>query len=69
MTDQRLAEVQSRFCIPKEYELHVPLLRQRPYNAFPDDFRLSIDALEAWLRFSLHPVIEASLDKWRISPS
>ncbi|RWW82842.1 hypothetical protein BHE74_00008670 [Ensete ventricosum] len=31
--------------------------------------RLSTDAIEAGLRFSLHPVIEAYLEQWRISPS
>ncbi|RRT66643.1 hypothetical protein B296_00028738 [Ensete ventricosum] len=69
MTVQRLAEVRNRFCIPEEYELHVPLPGQHPYDAFPDDFGLSIDALEVGLQFPLYPVIEACLDGWRISPS
>ncbi|RZR95158.1 hypothetical protein BHM03_00023969 [Ensete ventricosum] len=30
---------------------------------------LSTDAIEAGLRFSLHPVIEGYLEQWRISPS
>ncbi|RWW45062.1 hypothetical protein BHE74_00049130 [Ensete ventricosum] len=57
MTDRRLAEVRNHFCILEEYELHVPLHGQRPYDAFSDSFVLSIDALEAWLRFSLHPLV------------
>ncbi|RWV77857.1 hypothetical protein BHE74_00045696 [Ensete ventricosum] len=39
------------------------------YDAFPDGFSLSTDALEVGLRFPFHPVIEACLDEWRISPS
>ncbi|RZS15903.1 hypothetical protein BHM03_00047828, partial [Ensete ventricosum] len=45
MMIRRLAEVWERFCIPTEYELHVPLPGQRPY----DSFKLSTDALEAGL--------------------
>ncbi|RWW49336.1 hypothetical protein BHE74_00044523 [Ensete ventricosum] len=40
-----------------------------PYDAFPDSFGRSIDALKVRLWFLLHPVIEACLDGWRISPS
>ncbi|RWW76547.1 hypothetical protein BHE74_00015348 [Ensete ventricosum] len=50
-------------------ELHVPLPRESRYDAFSCDFGLSIDALEAGLRFLLHHVIEACLEQWRISPS
>ncbi|RZR92295.1 hypothetical protein BHM03_00020569 [Ensete ventricosum] len=61
MTVCRLAEVQKRFYTPAEYELYVPLPKQCPYDAFPNDFRLSIDALETegpvameYVRGSLH---------------
>ncbi|RZR85755.1 hypothetical protein BHM03_00012790 [Ensete ventricosum] len=54
---------------PLEYELHDPLLGQRPYDVFLNGFGLSIDALEAGLRFPLHPVIEVCLEGWQISPS
>ncbi|RWW02594.1 hypothetical protein GW17_00034311 [Ensete ventricosum] len=46
-----------------------PLPGEHPYDAFPCGFSLSTDAIEAGLRFSLHPVIEAYLEQWRISPS
>ncbi|RZS17039.1 hypothetical protein BHM03_00049144 [Ensete ventricosum] len=69
VTTRRLVEVMKNYFIPSEYELHVPLLGERPYDIFSCDFGLSIDALEAGLRFPLHPVIEACLEQWRISPS
>ncbi|RWW63606.1 hypothetical protein BHE74_00029203 [Ensete ventricosum] len=50
-------------------ELHAPLLGEHPYDAFLSGFSLSTDALEAGLRFPLHPVIVACLKGWQISPS
>ncbi|RWV92799.1 hypothetical protein GW17_00044792, partial [Ensete ventricosum] len=69
VTTHRLVEVRKNYFIPLEYELHVPLPRERPYDTSQCGFSLSTDALEAGLRFSLHPVIEACLEQWRISPS
>ncbi|RRT34312.1 hypothetical protein B296_00040024 [Ensete ventricosum] len=69
MTTRRLVEVRKHYYIPLEYELHVPLPVERPYNAFPSGFSLSTDTLETGLRFPLHPVIEACLERWQISPS
>ncbi|RWW25000.1 hypothetical protein GW17_00010679 [Ensete ventricosum] len=69
MTTRRLVEVRKNYFIPLEHELHVPLPGERPYDAFPCGLSLSTDAVEAGLRFSLHPVIEACLEQWRISPS
>ncbi|RWV78678.1 hypothetical protein GW17_00060306 [Ensete ventricosum] len=69
VTARRLVKVRKHYYIPPEYELHVPLLGQRPYDAFPSGFGLSTDALEAGLRLPLHPVIEACLEGWRMSPS
>ncbi|RRT47268.1 hypothetical protein B296_00053844 [Ensete ventricosum] len=69
VTTRWLLKVRKNYFIHLEYELHVPLLGERPYNAFPCGFNLLIDALEARLRFSLHHVIEACLEQWRISPS
>ncbi|RWV81936.1 hypothetical protein GW17_00056606 [Ensete ventricosum] len=68
VTTRRLVEVRKNYFIPLEYELHIPLPGERPYNAFSCGFGLSTDALEAGLRFSLHPVIEVCLEQWRISP-
>ncbi|RZR80936.1 hypothetical protein BHM03_00007046 [Ensete ventricosum] len=62
MTTRRLVEVRKNYFIPSEYELHVPLPGERPYDAFPCVFSLSTDALEVGLRFSLYPVIEACLE-------
>ncbi|RWV83163.1 hypothetical protein GW17_00055269, partial [Ensete ventricosum] len=66
---RRLVEVRKHYYIPSEYELHVPLPGERPYNAFLSGFNLLIDALEAGLRFPLHSVIELCLEGWQISPS
>ncbi|RWW47425.1 hypothetical protein BHE74_00046591 [Ensete ventricosum] len=69
VTTCQLVNVRKHYYIPSEYKLHVPLSRERPYDAFPSGFSLSTDALEAGLRFPLHPVIEACLEGWQISPS
>ncbi|RWW56153.1 hypothetical protein BHE74_00037153 [Ensete ventricosum] len=62
VTTRRLVEVRNNYFITLEYELHVPLPGERPYDAFSCGFGLSTDDLEAGLRFSLHLVIEACLD-------
>ncbi|RZR94335.1 hypothetical protein BHM03_00023010, partial [Ensete ventricosum] len=62
MTTHRLVKVRKNYFIPPEYELHVPLPRERPYDTFLCGFSLSTDALEAGSRFSLHPMIEACLE-------
>ncbi|RWV86838.1 hypothetical protein GW17_00051226 [Ensete ventricosum] len=69
LTSHRLVKVRERFYIPLKYELHVPIPDQCPYDAFLSGFGLSTDALEMGVRFSLHPVIEACLECWQISPS
>ncbi|RWW82209.1 hypothetical protein BHE74_00009336 [Ensete ventricosum] len=55
VTTHRLMEVRKNYFVPPEYELNTLLLGERPYNAFLSGFSLSIDALEAGLRFPLHP--------------
>ncbi|RWV77235.1 hypothetical protein BHE74_00022037 [Ensete ventricosum] len=62
MTTRRLTEVRKNYFIPQEYEFHVPQPRECPYDVFPSGFSLSTDALDAGLRFSLHPVIKACLE-------
>ncbi|RWV86195.1 hypothetical protein BHE74_00047227 [Ensete ventricosum] len=69
VTTRRLVKVRKKYFIPPEYELYVPQPRERPYDTFSYGFSLSTDALEAGLRFPLHPVIESCLELWRISPS
>ncbi|RZS09134.1 hypothetical protein BHM03_00040188 [Ensete ventricosum] len=69
MMIRRLVEVRKNYFIPSKYELHAPLPGEHPYDAFPNGFSLSIDALKAGLRFPLHSVIEACLEGWQISPS
>ncbi|RZR71911.1 hypothetical protein BHM03_00008684 [Ensete ventricosum] len=54
MTTRQLVEVIQNYFIPPEYEIHVPLSGERPYDAFPCGFGLSTDALEAGLGFPLH---------------
>ncbi|RWW85471.1 hypothetical protein BHE74_00005838 [Ensete ventricosum] len=60
VTTHRLIEVRKNYFIPPEYELYAPLPGERPYDAFPNSFSLSTDALKAGLRFPLHPMIETS---------
>ncbi|RWW16420.1 hypothetical protein BHE74_00024867 [Ensete ventricosum] len=51
VTVQCLADVWERYSILREYELHIPLPGQHPYDAFSNSFRLSTDALEIWWIF------------------
>ncbi|RWW54130.1 hypothetical protein BHE74_00039306, partial [Ensete ventricosum] len=52
---ESLGSVRKCFSIPSEYVLHAPRSGQRPYHPCPGGFGISIDALEAGLRFPLHP--------------
>ncbi|RWW56312.1 hypothetical protein BHE74_00036989 [Ensete ventricosum] len=69
MTTRRLVKVRKNYFIPPNYERHVPLSGEHPYDAFSCGFSLSTDALKVGLRFLLHHLIEACLEQWRISPS
>ncbi|RRT85544.1 hypothetical protein B296_00004174 [Ensete ventricosum] len=66
---RQLVNVREHYYVPPKYELHVPLPGQRHFDAFSSGFGLSIDALESRLKFPLHPVIEACIEGWQISPS
>ncbi|RZR77282.1 hypothetical protein BHM03_00002297 [Ensete ventricosum] len=69
VTEGSLAVIRGQYRIPAEYGLHVPWPRQRPCSSDAPDMCISVDALEAGLRFPLHPLIEECLRWWRISPS
>ncbi|RWW53657.1 hypothetical protein BHE74_00039859 [Ensete ventricosum] len=64
MMTRRLVEVRKNYFISSEYELRAPLPGERPYDAFLNGFNLSTNALDAGLRFSLHPVIEVFPTEW-----
>ncbi|RWV90644.1 hypothetical protein GW17_00047134 [Ensete ventricosum] len=63
VTEGSLAVIRERYSIPTEYGLHVPEPGQRPYSLDVPGMCISVDALEAGLRFPLHPLIEECL-KW-----
>ncbi|RZS22313.1 hypothetical protein BHM03_00055066 [Ensete ventricosum] len=65
---ESLGSVRRRFSIPNEYVLHAPRSGQRPYHPCPRGFNISINALEAGLKFPLHPVIGECLSWRRVSP-
>ncbi|KAJ8512379.1 hypothetical protein OPV22_002813 [Ensete ventricosum] len=69
VTEGSLAVIRARYSIPAEYGLYVPELGQRPYSLDVPGMCISVDALEAGLRFPLHPLIEECLKRWRVSPS
>ncbi|RRT62843.1 hypothetical protein B296_00015227 [Ensete ventricosum] len=69
VTEGSLAMIRERYSIPVEYGLHVPYPGQCPYSSDAPGMCISVDALEAGLRFPLHPLIEECLRWWRISPS
>ncbi|RZS21478.1 hypothetical protein BHM03_00054140 [Ensete ventricosum] len=64
-----LTAIRERYNISTECGLHVPRSGQRPYSSDAPGVCISVDALEADLRFSLHPIIEECIRWWRISPS
>ncbi|RZS04644.1 hypothetical protein BHM03_00035004, partial [Ensete ventricosum] len=69
VTEGSLAVIRERYSFPAEYGLHVPEPRQRPFSSDAPDMCISVDALEAGVRFPLHPLIEECLKWWRISPN
>ncbi|RRT61166.1 hypothetical protein B296_00005508 [Ensete ventricosum] len=69
VTDGSLAVIRGQYSIPVEYGLHVLLPGQRPYSSDALGMCITVDALEAGLRFPLHLLIEECLRWWRISPS
>ncbi|RZS12788.1 hypothetical protein BHM03_00044290 [Ensete ventricosum] len=69
VTEGSLAVIRGRYSIPVEYRLHVSRPGQRPYSSDAPGMCISVDALEASLRFPLYPLIEECLKWWRISPS
>ncbi|RWW49658.1 hypothetical protein BHE74_00044141 [Ensete ventricosum] len=69
MSLESLAMIRERYNIPTKYVLHAPAPGQHPYHSCPGGFSISIDALEAELRFPLHLVIGECLGWWWISPS
>ncbi|RZS00633.1 hypothetical protein BHM03_00030381, partial [Ensete ventricosum] len=62
---ESLGSIRKYFSIPNEYVLHALGSGQRPYHFCLEGFSIFIDALEARLRFSLHPVIGECLNWWR----
>ncbi|RZR77988.1 hypothetical protein BHM03_00003208 [Ensete ventricosum] len=69
VTEGSLVAIRERYSIPREYGLHVPQPGQRPYSSDVPGVCISVDALEAGLRFPLHSTIEECLRWWGISPS
>ncbi|RZS14181.1 hypothetical protein BHM03_00045838 [Ensete ventricosum] len=59
VTFKSLASIWKRYSIPDEYILYAPGLGQRPYHSCPGGFSVSIDALEAGLRFPLPRSLES----------
>ncbi|RRT60930.1 hypothetical protein B296_00016900, partial [Ensete ventricosum] len=58
MTEGSLAVIRGRYSIPAEYVLHVSRPGQRPYSLDAPGMCITVDALEAGLRFPLHSLIE-----------
>ncbi|RZR75829.1 hypothetical protein BHM03_00000333 [Ensete ventricosum] len=69
VTEGSLAVIRGRYSISSEYGLHVLRPGQRPYSSDALGMCITVDALEAGLRFPLHLLIEECLRWRRISPS
>ncbi|RRT45292.1 hypothetical protein B296_00032274 [Ensete ventricosum] len=69
VTEGSLAVIREWYSIPTKYGLHVSQPGHRPYSLDAPGICISVDALEAGLRFPLHPLIEKCWRWWRISPS
>ncbi|RWW33128.1 hypothetical protein GW17_00002172 [Ensete ventricosum] len=57
LTVESLVMVRKRYSILDEYVLHAPFPGQCPYDAYPEGFNISVDALEVVLKFSVHPMV------------
>ncbi|RRT59615.1 hypothetical protein B296_00016718 [Ensete ventricosum] len=53
--EEALGPIRECYNILEEYVLWAPSVEQRPYNAGSSEISISVDALVAGLRFSLHP--------------
>ncbi|RRT69667.1 hypothetical protein B296_00010058 [Ensete ventricosum] len=69
MAEGSLDAIRKCYSIPDEYALCAPLPEQHPYNSGSAELSISVDALEADLRFPFHPIIEECLGWWRIFSS
>ncbi|RWV80725.1 hypothetical protein GW17_00057948, partial [Ensete ventricosum] len=69
ISGEALESIRECYSIPEGYMLRAPLPTQRPYQPWPSEISISVDALEAGLCFLLHPTIVECLRWWRISPS
>ncbi|RWW75745.1 hypothetical protein BHE74_00016192 [Ensete ventricosum] len=69
VTEGSITVIRGRYIIPTEFGLHVPQPEQRPYSSDTPGMCISMDALEAGLRFPLHLLIEECIRWRRISPS
>ncbi|RZR93245.1 hypothetical protein BHM03_00021705 [Ensete ventricosum] len=69
VTEGSIAVIRERYSISAEYGLYVLQPGQRPFSSDAPGMCISVDALEASLRFPLHPLIEECLKWWKISPS
>ncbi|RZS27976.1 hypothetical protein BHM03_00061523, partial [Ensete ventricosum] len=66
MSLESLVLIPKRYSISDEYILQSPGPGQCSYHPCPKGFNISIDALDAGLRFPLYPIIGECLDWWRI---
>ncbi|RWW75969.1 hypothetical protein BHE74_00015971 [Ensete ventricosum] len=55
LSAELLSVIREHYSIPSEYILHASALGQCPYDSLPSGFSISIDALEARLRFLPSP--------------
>ncbi|RWW75014.1 hypothetical protein BHE74_00016996 [Ensete ventricosum] len=69
ISEEALKSIKECYSIPEGYVLRAPSPEQRPYQPQPSEISISVDALEAGLRFPLHSTIVKCLRWWRISPS
>ncbi|RZS23287.1 hypothetical protein BHM03_00056193 [Ensete ventricosum] len=61
VTEGSLTVIRKHYSIAEEYALHALLPEQQPYNLGSFELNISVNALEADLRFPLHPIIEECL--------
>ncbi|RRT67064.1 hypothetical protein B296_00030774 [Ensete ventricosum] len=69
ISEEALESIQECYRIPEGSVLRAPSPEQWPYQPQPSEISISVDALEAGLRFPLHPTIVECLRRWRISPN
>ncbi|RRT38481.1 hypothetical protein B296_00047926 [Ensete ventricosum] len=69
INEEALESIWECYSIPERYVLRAPLPEQRPYQPGPSEISISVDVLEASLRWAIRDMTEMWLVKAGLSPT